>query len=124
MAQADSITTATREGVSRGVSIKSTSLQPAHTERAAPLAGNPMQLIYLDFESKSLDSRGDRLNKAFAALHLCVTAFVSDTAQQIPGCSLDRKDVNKLFVDVRSDAVAVIRNAPEELRDHENWRVP
>jgi hypothetical protein len=121
MAQADSITTATREGVSRGVLIKSTSLRPPDTERAAPLAGNPIQLTYLEFESKVLDSRGDRLEKAFAALHLYLA--VSDTAQRIPGCGLNRKDVNKLFMDVRSDAVIVIRNAPEELRDHENWKV-
>jgi hypothetical protein len=123
MAQADSITTATREGVSRGVSIKSTSLRPAHTDWTAPIAGNPIQLIYLDFESKDLDSRRDRLDKAFAALHLYVAAFVSDTAQHIPGCSVDGKDVNKLFMDVRSDEVTVIRNAPEELRDHENRKV-
>ena len=123
MAQADTITTATREEVSRGVSIKSTSLRPAHTERPAPLAGNPIQLIYLDFESKDLDSRGHRSDKAFAALQLYVAAFVSDSAQQIPRCSLDRKNVNKLFMDVRSDAVTAIRNAPEELRDHENWKV-
>jgi hypothetical protein len=121
MAEADSINTATREGVSRGVSIKSTSLRPAHTERAAPLAGNPIQL-YLDFESKDLDSRGDRLDKAFAVLHLYVTAFVTDTTQQIPGRSLDPKDVNRLFVDVGSDPT-VIRNAQQELRDHENWKV-
>jgi hypothetical protein len=123
MAQADSITTATREEVSRGVSIKSTSLRPAHTERPAPLAGNPIQLIYLDFESKDLDSRGHRSDKAFAALHLYVAAFVSDSAQQIPRCSLKRKNVNKLFMDVWSDAVTAIRNAPKELRDHENWKV-
>ena len=107
MAQADSITTATREGVSRGVSITSTSLRLAHTERAASLAANAIQPIYLDFQSKDLDSRNDRLDKAFEALHFYVTAFVSDAAQQIPSCSLD----------------TVIRNAPEELRDHENWKV-
>jgi hypothetical protein len=123
MAQADSITTATREEVSRGVSKKSTSLRPAHTERPAPLAGNSIQLTYLDFETKDLDSRGDRSDKAFAALHLYVAAFVSGSAQQIPGCRLDRKNVNKLFMDVRSDAVTATRNAPEELRDHENWKV-
>ena len=126
MAQADSIiTTATREGVSRRVSIKSTSLGPAQT---APLAGNPIQLIYLDVESKDLDSCGDRFDKALAAPHLYVTAFVGDTAQQIPGCSLDRKDVkhvdvNKHSTDARSDAVTVIRNAPEELQDHQNWKM-
>jgi hypothetical protein len=52
-----------------------------------------------------------------------VTAFVSDTTQQISGCSLNRRHLNKLFVDLQSKAVAVIRNAPEELRNHENWKV-
>src|SRR5260370_9351511 len=109
MAQADPITTATGEGVSRGGSTKSTSLRSAQTERAAALGGHPTHV--------------DRLDKAFAALHLYVTAFFSDTAQQIPGCNLNRKHLNKLFVDLQSEAVAVIRNAPEDLRNHENWKV-
>jgi hypothetical protein len=120
MAQADPITTATGEGVSRGGSTKSTSLRSAHTEPTAALGGNPTHLI----ESEDLlVSRVDCLDKAFAALHRYVTAFVSDTAQQIAGCSLNRKHLNKLFVDLRSEAVAVIRNAPEGLRNHENWKV-
>ena len=119
MAQADPISTATDVGVSRGGSTKSTSLRSAHTEAAAALAGNPTHPI----ESEDLDSRAYRLDKAFAALHRYVTAFFSDTAQQIPGCSLNRKHLNKLFVDLQSDAVAVIRNAPEELRNHKNWKV-
>jgi hypothetical protein len=119
MAEADPITTATGEGVSPGGLTKSTSLRSAHTEPAAALGGNPTHLI----ESEDLDSRVDRLDKAFAALHRYVTAFVSDTAQQIPGCSLNRKHLNKLFVDLRSEAVAVIRNVPPELRNHENWKV-
>jgi hypothetical protein len=109
MAQADPITTATGEGVSRGGSTKSTSLRSAHTEPAAALGCNPTHV--------------DRLDKASAALHLYVTAFFSDTAQQIPGCNLNRKHLNKLFVDLQSEAVAVIRNAPEDLRNHENWKV-
>src|SRR5215469_9830668 len=117
MAQANPISTATGEGVSRAGSTKSTSLRSAHTEPAAALAGKPTHLI----ESEDRDSRADRLDKAFAALHRYVTAFFSDTAQQIPGCSLNRKHLNKLFV-LQSDAVAVIRNAPEELRNHKNWK--
>jgi hypothetical protein len=116
MAQADSIITATREGVSRGVSIKSTILRSAHTE--APLARNPIQLIYLDFKSKDTESRGDRLDKALAALHPYVAPFASATAQQIPGCILNRRDVR-----IRRDAVTVIRNTAEELRVHENWKL-
>jgi hypothetical protein len=114
MAEADPITTATGEGVSAGGLTKSTSLRSAHTEPAA--APRWQHLI----ESEDLDSRVDRLDKAFAALHRYVTAFVSDTAQQIPGCRLNRKH---LFVDLRCEAVAVIRNAPEELRYHQNWKV-
>ena len=116
MAQADPITTATGERVSRGGSAKSTR---AHTKPAAALGGNPIHLI----ESEHLHSRVDRLDKAFAALHRYVTAFVTDAAQPIPGCSLNRKHLNKPFVDLRSEAVAVIRNVPEELRNHENWKV-
>jgi hypothetical protein len=114
MAQADPINTATGEGVSRGVSTKSTSLQSTHTEPAASLAGKPTLI-----ESEDLDSRADRLDKAFAALNHYVTAFFSDTAQHIPGCSLNRKHLNNLFV----DAVAVIRSGPKELHNHKNWKV-
>jgi hypothetical protein len=119
MAQGNHITTATGEEVSCRGSTKSTSLRSARTELVAALGGNPTHLI----ESEDLDSRADRLDKAFAALHLYVTAFFSDTAQQIPGCNLNRKHLNKLFVDLQSEAVAVIRNAPEDLRNHENWKV-
>jgi hypothetical protein len=119
MAQADPISTATGEGVSRGGSTKSTSLQSAHTEAAASLADKPTHLI----ESEDLDSRADRLDKTFAALNHYVTAFFSGTAQHIPGCSLNRKHLNKLFVDLQSDAVAVIRSAPKELHNHKNWKV-
>jgi len=51
MAQADLISTATGEGVSRGGSTKSTSLRSGHTEPAAALAGNPTHLI----ESEDLE---------------------------------------------------------------------
>jgi hypothetical protein len=109
MAQADPISTATSKGVSRGRSTKSTSLL-AHTESAAALAGNPTHLI----ESANPDSPADRLDRAFSALRLDV---------QIPGCSVNRRHLNKRFVDLQSEAVAVIRNAPEELRNHGNWKV-
>jgi hypothetical protein len=110
MAEADPITTATGEGVSPGGLTKSTSLRSAHTESAAALAGNPTHLI----ESANPDSPADRLDRAFSALRLDV---------QIPGCSVNRRHLNKLFVDLQSEAVAVIRNAPEELRNHGNWKV-
>jgi hypothetical protein len=118
MAQADSISTATGEGVSRTGSTKSTSLRSAHTEPAAALAGNPIHSI----ESADLDSPADRIDKAFAVLHLDVTALFSD-AQQISGRSLNRKHLNKLVVNLQSEPVAVIRKALEELRNHEKWKV-
>jgi hypothetical protein len=82
----------------------------AHTESAAALAGNPTHLI----ESANPDSPADRLDRALSALRLDV---------QIPGCSVNRRHLNKLFVDLQSEAVAVIRNASEELRNHGNWKV-
>jgi hypothetical protein len=85
MAQADPITTSTGEGVSRGGATKSTSLRSAHAEPAAALGGKPTSLI----ESEGLDSRVGRLDKALAARHRYLTAFISDTAQQIPGCRLN-----------------------------------
>src|SRR5262245_48352863 len=113
MAQADPISTATDEGVSRGGSTKSTSLRSAHTQPAAALAGNPTHLV----------AHAGRLDKAFAVFHRYVTAFLTDTPQQILGCILNHKHPNKLFVDLQSDAVSVIRDAPEELRNHKNWKV-
>jgi len=110
MAQANPSSTATGERVSRGGLTKSTSLRSAHTEPAAALAGNP----------EALDSRADRPDNAFEALHCYVTAFFGDPAQQIP---LKRKHLSKLFVDLQSDAVAAIRNTPEELRNEKNWKV-
>jgi hypothetical protein len=59
MAQADPISTATGEGVSRGGSTKSTSLHSAHTEPAASLAGKPTHLIESEdprFTRRSLES--------------------------------------------------------------------
>jgi hypothetical protein len=110
MAQADHITTATGEEVSCRGSTKSTSPGSARTELIAALDGNPTHLI----ESEGLDSLADRLHKAFGAAHLYGTAFISDIAERIPGCSLNRKRLNKLFV---------ISNAPEELSTHERWKV-
>ena len=58
----------------------------------------------------------------FAALHVYLTAIIADTAQNIPGGTLDRRYLNNLFEDLSGDALAVIRNATEEMREHENWR--
>src|SRR5215468_5252096 len=106
MAQAECITTAIRELMSRGRPAKSTSpVRLAHIEFVAALAGNIPHPIYADVESEDLDGRADHLEKVFAALHVYLTAIIADTAHNVP-----------------ADALGVIRNAAEEMREHENWR--
>jgi hypothetical protein len=123
MAQAECITTAIRELMSRGRPSNSTNpVRLAHTELVAALAGNPPHPIYTDVDSEDLDDRADHLEKVFAALHVYLTAIIADTAQNIPGGTLDRRYLNNLFEDLSGDALAVIRNATEEMREHENWR--
>ena len=123
MAQAECITTAIRELMSRGRPPKSTSpVRLAHTEFVAALAGNAPHPIYTDVDSEDLDGRADHLEKVFAALHVYLTAIIGDTAHNIPGSTLDRRYLNNLFQDLSADALGVIRNAAEEMREHENWR--
>src|SRR5215510_6672910 len=123
MAQAESITTAIRELMSRGRPPKSTNpVRLAHTEFVAALAGNAPHPIYSDVDSEDLNGRADHLEKVFAALHVYLSAIVADTAQNIPGRALDRRYLDNLFQDLSADAVGVIRNAAEEMREHENWR--
>jgi hypothetical protein len=123
MAQAECITTAIRELMSRGRPPKSTSpVRLAHTEFVAALAGNVPHLIYADVDSEDLDSRAEHLERVFAALHVYLTAIIADTAQNIPGGTLDRRYLDDLFRDLSADALCVIHNAAEEMREHENWR--
>ncbi len=123
MAQAECITTAIRELMSRGWPPKSTSpVRLAHTEFVAALAGNAPHPIYTDVDSEDLDGRADHLEKVFAALHVYLTTIIADTAQNVPGGTLDRCYLDNLFRDLSADALAVIRNAAEEMREHENWR--
>ena len=123
MAQAECITTAIRELMSRGRPPKSTNpVRLAHTEFVIALAGNAPDPIYADVDSEDLDSRAEHLDKVFAALHVYLTAIIADTAQSIPGGTLDRRYLDNLFRDLSADALGVIRNAAEEMRDHENWR--
>jgi hypothetical protein len=123
MAQAECITTAIRELMSRGRPPKSTSpVRLAHTEFVAALAGNVPHLIYADVDSEDLDGRADHLEKVFAALHVYLTAIIADTAHNIPGGTLDRRYLDNLFQDLSADALGIIRNAAEEMREHENWR--
>jgi hypothetical protein len=123
MAQAECITIAIRELMSRGQPPKSTNpVRAAHTEFIAVLAGNVPHPIYANMDSEDLDGRADHLEKVFAALHVYLTAIIADTAQNIPGGTLDRRYLNNLFNDLSADALGVIRNAAEEMREHENWR--
>jgi hypothetical protein len=123
MAQAECITTAIRELMSRGRPPKSTNaVRLAHVEFVAALAGNVPHPIYADVNSEDLDGRADHLERVFAALHVYFTAIIADTGQNIPGGTLDRRYLDNLFRDLSADALCAIRNAAEEMREHENWR--
>ena len=123
MAQAECITIAIRELMSRGQPPKSTNpVRAAHTEFIAALAGNVPHPIYADMDSEDLDGRADHLEKVFAALHVYLTAIIADTAQNVPSGALDRRYLDNLFRDLSDDSVSAIRNAAEELREYENWR--
>ena len=123
MAQAECLITAIRELMSRGRPPKSTSpVRLAHIEFVAALAGNAPHPLYADVDSEDLDGRADHLEKVFAALHVYLTAIIADTAHNIPGGTLDRRYLDNLFRDSSADALGVIRNAAEEMREHENWR--
>jgi len=123
MAQAECITTAIRELMSRGRPPKSTSpVRLAHAKFVAALAGNVPHPIYADVDSEDLDGRAEHLERVFAAFHVYLTAIIADTAQSIPGGTLDRRYLDNLFEDLSADALCVIRNAAEEMREHENWR--
>ena len=123
MAQAERIGTAIRELLSRGERAKFTSpARLAHVEFITALAGNVPRPIYAEVDSEDLNARADRLKKLFAALHVYLTATIADTAQNIPGCTLDRRYFGSVYGDLSADAVCVIRNAAEEIREHEIWR--
>jgi len=123
MAQAERITTAIRELMSRGLPPKSTSpVRAAHTELVAALAGNPPRPIRLEVDSLDLDDRAEHLEKLLAAVHIYLTAILADTAENIPGGKLDRKYLDGLYSDFTGDAVSGIQQAAAELREHETWR--
>jgi hypothetical protein len=123
MAQAESITTAIRELMSGGRPDQSTSpVRLAHTELIAALAGNVPHTIYAEANSDDLDGRAEHLEKVFEALHAYLTIVVSDTAQNIPGGTLNRSCLDHVFRDLSADALCVIRHAADEMREHENWR--
>ena len=123
MAQAEFISTAIRKLMSRGVPKKFTCpVRVAHTELVAALAGNVPHLIHVTLDSEDLDARADHLERVFAALHVYLIAIIADTAQNIPSGTFNRRYLDNLLQDLSADAVGVIRNAAEDLREHENWR--
>ena len=95
MAQAECITTAIRELMSRGRPPKSTSpVRAAHTEFVAALAGNVPRPDPFRGHSEDLEGRADHLEKVFAALHVYLTAIIAETAQTFrrqPRSSLPRQ---------------------------------
>src|SRR6516164_3740214 len=98
MAQADSITTAIRELMSRGQPVKSTNtVRAAHTEFVAALVGNAPRPIHSETNWQALERRADHLRKVFAALHVYVTAIITEIADKIPGTTLDRYYLDQLF---------------------------
>ena len=123
MAQAKVVSTTIRELMSRGQPPTSTSpVRRAHTELVAALAGNVPHAIYADVDSEDLDGRADHLEEVFASLHVYVASIIADTTRHIPDGTLDRRYLDNLFEDLSADALGVIRNAAEEMREHENWR--
>src|SRR5690349_17774714 len=123
MAQAESITTAIRQLMSRGRPPKSTSpVRQAHTECIAALAGNVPRPIYAGANADDLDGRGDHLEKVFGALHAYLAVMIADMAQNIPGGVLECRYLDRSFQDLASGAVRVIRAAADEMRKDENWR--
>src|SRR5690242_569444 len=123
MAQAESITMAIRQLMSRGRPPKSTSpVRQAHTKLVAALAGNVPHPIYAEANADDLDDRADHLEKVFGALHAYLAVIKDDTAQNIPGGALDHRYLDNLFQDLSADGVGVMRTAAEEMREDENWR--
>src|SRR5215472_1328947 len=124
MAQAESITTAIRELMSRGQPPKSTNrVRAAHTEFVAALAGNAPHPIRSEANWEALEGRADHLEKTIAALHVYLTAIIAETAQHIPASTLDRCYLDGLFQQFSADLLGAIRDAAAEMRVRENWRV-
>ena len=122
MAQAESITTAIRELMSRGQPPKSTNpVRAAHTEFVAALAGNAPHPIRSD-ASETLEGRADHVEKTIAALHVYVSAIIAETARDIPANTLDRRYLDGLFQQFSADVLGAIRDAAAEMRVRENWR--
>jgi|ERR1700730_1955110 hypothetical protein len=124
MAQADSITTAIRQLMSRGRPPKSTNPErAAHIQFVSALAENAPRPLHPETNSEDLEGRADHLEKLFAALHVYLSAIIAETAQDVPASILDRRYLEGLFQQFSADALAAIRDAAAEMRRHQRWRV-
>src|SRR5262249_37910208 len=92
-------------------------VQVAPSGLIAAFAANVPHLIHSNSDCEALEDRADGV---FAALHVYVTAIIAETAQNIPGSTLERRYPDHLFQ--QFDALGVIRTAAE-IRVHENWGV-
>ena len=123
MAQTESISTAIRELMSRGLPLKSTNrVRAAHTEFVAALAGNAPHPIRSDANWEALEGRADHLEKTIAALHVYLSAIIAESAEDIPASTLDRRYLDGLFQQFSADVLGAIRDAAAEVRVRENWR--
>ena len=123
MAQAEHMSTATRELMSRGQPPKSTNpVRAAHTEFVAALAGNAPHPIHSDANWEALEGRADHLEKTIAALHVYLSAIITEAAQDIPASTLDRRYLDGLFQQFSAEVLGAIRDAAAEMRVRENWR--
>ena len=124
MAQAEHITTAIRELMSRGLPLKSTNrVRAAHTEFVAALAGNAPHPIRSDANWAALEGWADHLEKTIAALHVYLSAIITEAAEDIPAGTLDRRYLDGLFQQFSADVLGAIRDAAAQMRVRENWRV-
>jgi hypothetical protein len=123
MAQAESITTAIRELMSRGQPLKSTNrVRAAHIELVAALAGNAPHPVRSDSNLEALEGRADHLEKTIAAVHVYVTAIIAESAEDIPASTLDRRYLDGLFKQFSADVLGAIRDAAAEMCVRQNWR--
>jgi hypothetical protein len=94
----------------------------AYSEFVATLAGNSPDPIYSGANADDLDARAGHLENIFVSLHAYLALIIGDTAQNIPGATLDHRSLDNLFQDLSADAVGAIRNIAKEMRDDKHWR--
>jgi hypothetical protein len=122
MAQAEHITTAIRELMSRQPLKSTTRVRAAHTEFVAALAGDAPHPIRSDANWAALEGWADHLEKTIAALHVYLTAIIAESAQDIPASTLDRRYLDGLFQQFSADVLGAIRDAAAEMRMRQNRR--